>query len=78
MPNGSVVLWVNDTPDERQGNSGDPCGHGHVYHDRTRPVAVSFEATNGTCTRVSFDPGTGAISVQDLTDAPCLDGRGQS
>lgn len=60
MPNRSVVLWVNDTPDERR-------GHGHVYHGRTRPVTVSFEAMNGTCTRVSFDPATGAVSIQDLT-----------
>jgi hypothetical protein len=71
--NDRSVLYVNDRPDDYVGNGGDEHPHGHVYYVATkRPcVQVSFVAHDGTAMRVSFDPATGAVRVQDITEAPC-------
>lgn len=58
------ALWVNDIPVTEIGE------HGFAYDpDRSFPVEVSFEATNGHWVRASFDPQTGIATFRTLKPA---------
>jgi hypothetical protein len=55
-------LYINDIPYRFVGH--------HLSWDSTKHdvVQISFTATNGQSVRISFDPKTAKVGIQDITE----------